>query len=111
QGNLQVRFLPDPSLPWKQVPSPLRIPSLPLYHLVRGPPAVRVLCRRGEGATVWDGDKIEVTKKQEFHAEPSPRKVSYDLLEQESSAWMALTLRRNRKRNTTWSWQSTLPFA
>ncbi|CAE7228258.1 unnamed protein product, partial [Symbiodinium sp. CCMP2456] len=29
----------------------------------------------------------------------------------ESSAWMALTLRRNRKRNTTWSWQSTLPFA
>ena len=52
----------------------------PLALASRGPPAVRVLCRgegsgiRGvavrrssslaKGATVWDGDKIEVTEKQ-----------------------------------------------
>ena len=34
---MDVLFFPDPALPWKQAPKPLRVPPVPLYHFVSGP--------------------------------------------------------------------------
>ncbi|CAJ1359530.1 unnamed protein product [Effrenium voratum] len=102
QVQLDVLFLPDPALPWKQVPPPLRIPPVPLYHFVHGPPAVRLLCNRASagGPGCWEGERIEMALQAD----------SLDYA-QEAEVWLALTRRRNRKRNTTWTWPSTLPFA
>lgn len=49
QARLYARFLPDPAQAWRIVPPPLRIPSIPLEHLVRGPPGVRRFRRRMRG--------------------------------------------------------------
>ena len=103
QAQLDVVFYPDPALPWKQALAPLRIPAVPLYHFVHGPPQVRLLsslaAQKG-GPALWDGDTIKMPGMQVFED-----------FQQQEATWIALTIRRNRKRNTTWTWQSTLPSA
>eukprot|EP00435_Cladocopium_sp_Y103_P021372 s78_g5.t1 len=115
QAKLDVAFYPDPALPWKQALEPLRIPAVPLYHFVHGPPAVRLLqksAEKGVRPVSWD-----------IHTLDMPGQVEEDY-DQQAATWLALTLRRspsclmgcgvfseNRKRNTTWTWQSTLPLA
>ncbi|CAK9050574.1 unnamed protein product, partial [Durusdinium trenchii] len=105
QARLEVLFYPDPALPWKQAPPPLHIPPVPLYHFVHGPAAVARLGRRASddarSPVAWDGDELEMRRAA---------LQDWDY-EQQAATWLALTLRRNRKRNTTWTWQSTLPVA